>query len=197
MTSLVFNRQALGLLFVFVATLFSSAPLSAQLLATDGAILTAKAGTKIELLEYTIIPESKLGARDGYILFETTGTSEDFLDVTAELNGQPIKWHLKVDEQGYARMDNPENGLYQNLEISMDGVVQGHKEDVGVYVNILPFSIENPPVLGNQGADIDFVGKVPEDAPRDKSTGCTNTSGLPVKYRYISPWLHLSQKPRC
>ncbi|MDN3635365.1 choice-of-anchor A family protein, partial [Neolewinella lacunae] len=170
------QRQATRLLFVFVALLSLNSTLVAQQgadAAANGAAENAPLAQRLQLLEYTIYPESRVGAQDDRIRFETNGTAGQSLDFSAELNGKTIKKRLPIDAAGYAELLTPSNGTYLNVKVMGEGVTLYTERELGVYTRSIPYSLDNlPTVLGEQ--DASYTGKPLEDAVQEKLTGCVN-----------------------
>ncbi|MEM9527071.1 MAG: hypothetical protein AAGA31_10700, partial [Bacteroidota bacterium] len=172
MTSMVLRQQTLRLLFVFVATLFALFNLNAQ---SNPTLLGGSSGSSFEVFEYTIEPETKRMLKDNYILFETSGTSGDYLEITANLNGDGVSYRAAINEQGYAKVMGLENGIYENFRVTIDGVSVIYETAVAVYPNSVGVDRDNlPEVITDEVDDLNFTKEELINADPAKSTGCIN-----------------------
>ncbi|WP_090173259.1 SdrD B-like domain-containing protein, partial [Neolewinella agarilytica] len=174
MKHLVLQRQAYGLLLVFVVTLLSTFSLSAQENISEELLEQVQAQeVKLTVFEYTVMPESAPGLRDGYISFESNGSRGSFIEFSATVNGRSVSERLAIDSEGYAKLRTPDNAIYENVKISVPGGATLREGDVEVFPNALMFSKDNLPVTGEDN-DLNYSGTPYEDAEELKSSGCSN-----------------------
>ena len=126
--------------------------------------------------EPTLVLETSPQAGDGYLELKLAPNSSASQAIfSATLNGRAVTYRMSVGDDGYARLSNPENGVYKDVRVRLDGREVLVLPTIDVTTRFIAIERERLTVSGEY-RNVEYTGKLLRDVGVEKSNQCVNNN---------------------